>query len=177
MEASEVSALADTSELLTLRGLPPLTYPESSSSLRNVLVWPWETTKGVVARVISPPSMGDVRQAFPWLPPVVERLGTLRGLGPGWDTYGGDPPKFEHLVEAFRFLIGHMRVDTDPPWIVPLGSGGVQLEWHRPDLDIEITFEDDGSEIVIERAGDEVVAPLSEGRLLFTAVLHDLSQQ
>lgn len=30
------------------------------------------------------------------------------------------------------------------PWIVPLDSGGEQIEWHRRGFDIEISFNKDG---------------------------------
>ena len=31
-----------------------------------------------------------------------------------------------------------MSSDTEAPWVVPTTDGGIQLEWHRKDEDLEV---------------------------------------
>jgi hypothetical protein len=43
---------------------------------------------------------------------------------------------------------------SELPWIVPLPSGGIQLEWHSNDSDIEIALDGTDSAICIDE--DEI---------------------
>lgn len=56
---------------------------------------------------------------------------------------------FEPTAEAVRsaeeirqFLVKNA---IDPPQLVPTTTGGIQLEWHRGGLDVELHVEPDGS--------------------------------
>jgi hypothetical protein len=51
----------------------------------------------------------------------------------------------KHALDAIRFVLRFIRDDLSAPSVVPLDDGGVQLEWHRNDIDLEVTFtsEDD----------------------------------
>jgi hypothetical protein len=51
----------------------------------------------------------------------------------GWDGYDAAPLSADALEQARAFLAGVSAV--------PTVAGGVQLEWHTPDVDIEIEFE------------------------------------
>jgi hypothetical protein len=58
------------------------------------------------------------------------KLEELRKLDPNWDGYNGIPPSKEAISAAKRFM--------DSLFIVPSTDGGVQLEWHVHDVDLEI---------------------------------------
>ena len=50
-----------------------------------------------------------------------------------------------------------------PASITTLAEGGVQVEWHRGGLDIEIAFSDDEPGVYIEdRQGGEIELPVTE---------------
>jgi hypothetical protein len=79
--------------------------------------------------------------AVTWLKPVLERLHYLQGLAPGWDSPGArsiEPRSFDRVL---RFLTVSMTPQTPAPSIVPLENGGLQIEWHRAGLDVEVEFE------------------------------------
>lgn len=65
------------------------------------------------------------------------RFDELRALVKGWDGYKADPLDPVLIDRAEQFLRGVN--------IVPCGDGGVQLEWHTKEVDVEIEFEPDGT--------------------------------
>ena len=74
----------------------------------------------------------------PWLRPTLARLASLMSLAPNWDGYGGAPVTPQAAACALQFLARVMESRTSLPSVVPLGPGGVQLEWHRGGLDVEV---------------------------------------
>jgi hypothetical protein len=74
----------------------------------------------------------------PWQVEVVRRLSDLRELTPGWDGYRA--PALSHGAVSFAIeLLGKvMRSRTPLPQLVPSSVGGVQIEWHEKDIDLEI---------------------------------------
>ncbi len=64
------------------------------------------------------------------------RLEGILSLAPGWDSYGA--PKISlravHLAQVLLLLTGTASTAS----IVPTSIGGVQLEWHTKDVDLEI---------------------------------------
>jgi len=67
---------------------------------------------------------------------VLQRLASLLRLAPGWDSYGapGISPRAAEL--ALKFLAFSTKGPT--PSVVPTAKGGVQIEWHHGDVDLEI---------------------------------------
>src|SRR5437764_330498 len=76
----------------------------------------------------------------PWWPEAEDRLSELLALREGWDTYSAPPVADEvvHAVIAFLWLFATDAKTT--PWVVPTSLGGLQLEWHKPDLSVEVCF-------------------------------------
>jgi len=69
---------------------------------------------------------------------VIRKALDLTALPPNWDSYGArtiDPYLVAGTVELLHTLIGP---DTPLPSIVPTSRGGVQLEWHCNEVDLEI---------------------------------------
>jgi len=65
----------------------------------------------------------------------------LASLPNNWDQRGSAAPRGDVLSFAWTILAQIMPSDGKPPVIVPLGNGGVQIEWSSPhaELDVEVT--------------------------------------
>ena len=61
-------------------------------------------------------------------------------LPDNWDSYGGRALKLETGMFALKILNEIMDAQTPIPHVVPIATGGVQLEWHENDLDLELTI-------------------------------------
>ena len=83
-------------------------------------------------------AMSTAATPQPWAQPVLETINYLLGLKPGWDSYGAPRIKPEVGRAAFDLLRDIMRANTPVPSIVPMGDGGVQIEWHVKGIDLEI---------------------------------------
>jgi hypothetical protein len=73
-----------------------------------------------------------------WQAAVGPRLAKLRTLAAGWDGYQSPALNQDTLWFAVELLDKIMRPGTSPPQIVPSSVGGVQIEWHEKDIDLEI---------------------------------------
>lgn len=67
---------------------------------------------------------------------VIARLESFKGLEPNWNSYGA-PVISEKAIEAAKAFFEHANA-------VPTSQGGVQLEWHLKEADIELVFNDKG---------------------------------
>ena len=73
----------------------------------------------------------------PWLQSVIAKFKQLALLAHNWDSYGAEPiplDPFKNAVSIVNLLDPH----AEPPEIVPLTDGGMQLEWHRNNIDLEL---------------------------------------
>jgi hypothetical protein len=68
--------------------------------------------------------------------PIITRIEDLRALKDGWDGHGGKAPT--------RAALGAIHLWMMDAQIVPLSNGGIQIEWHRDGLDIEVEIDADG---------------------------------
>jgi hypothetical protein len=73
-----------------------------------------------------------------WHVEVVQKLLGLTRLGPNWDGYGAPPTKWDAGMFALNVLDQVMSERTPIPQVVPSSTGGVQLEWHERQMDIEL---------------------------------------
>lgn len=85
-----------------------------------------------------------------WLPDLERRINQLLALGPNWDTYGAQPIRLDHVVEALRLLAALVDVDSPMPAIVPTSARGVQVEWQTEHAGVEARAGDDGVHIYVE---------------------------
>jgi hypothetical protein len=101
-----------------------------------------------------------------WLAPVMNRLNELARLPGGWDERSGLPVAVPTAVRALN-LLGLIADATAPsPWVVPLGSGGVQLEWHEGNTTIEVALDGEGGdEVYIRDGGSETEGALGDSAL------------
>jgi hypothetical protein len=76
-----------------------------------------------------------------WSRSVLNRLNHLVALQRGWDGYGGHAVQFDTAAFALKLLESAFDSDVPAPQIVPGSDGGLQLEWHLEQGDIELDVE------------------------------------
>lgn len=85
---------------------------------------------------------------------VIDKINTLSNLPKDWDSYGAPPIDRKVLLIACAVLA--RLVGLPYPWIVPMVNGGICLEWHfnQRDIEVEITSEDTVDNVIakIEKA-------------------------
>jgi hypothetical protein len=134
--------------LASVRGYRAEPYPRSSSSLIETVIG---IKRPIPIKVRSTPSYDPDDFAEPaWLWPAIDRLRTIVKLPPGWDSYSAKPVRQENVEAALQALVTVMSEGSELPWIVPLPSGGIQLEWHSESSDIEIALDGADSSICID---------------------------
>jgi|SRR5271157_5048898 len=86
----------------------------------------------------------DYGQPLPaWFDALMQGFVDLLTLPPNWNSYGAGvvDPKIVHY--AMNFINGLLGPTTPAPRVVPLSSGGLQLEWHRKGINLEVVFDRD----------------------------------
>lgn len=84
----------------------------------------------------------DYGQALPgWFDPLLQGFIDLLTLPPNWDSYGAGPIDPDLVREALNFMNHLLGPSSLAPRVVPLSSGGLQLEWHRKAIDLEVVFD------------------------------------
>ncbi len=75
-----------------------------------------------------------------WVKPAISAIVGVQNLSENWDSYGGRKISRDLIKQSLSVLELIMGADSPAPSVVPLGDGGLQLEWHRKQQDLEITF-------------------------------------
>jgi hypothetical protein len=98
-----------------------------------------------------------VQQDGAWLDYVIDALSDLLVLQPGWDSYGAKAIDHNAAYVVVDVLDQIMHSTTPLPALVPLRSGGIQIEWHERgvDLEIQVRSQMDVSAYYADDAGDE----------------------
>ncbi|WP_368507901.1 hypothetical protein [Bradyrhizobium lupini] len=73
-----------------------------------------------------------------WARAAVDRLMALAPLRDNWDQRGSAAVRADVLSFAWHALAQIMPEDGLPPNIVPLGNGGIQLEWSSDSAELEV---------------------------------------
>ncbi len=73
-----------------------------------------------------------------WLLDVVNSLNSLLALAENWDSYGAHRISVDAGLAAIQVLLAVMEEKTPSPSIVPTPLGGIQLEWHKLGIDLEV---------------------------------------
>jgi len=75
-----------------------------------------------------------------WFEPTIIGFLGIKGLSHDWNSYGGKPVNRD-LINGALFVLGQiMQANSPAPSVVPMGDGGIQIEWHRKQQDLEILF-------------------------------------
>jgi hypothetical protein len=112
---------------------------------------------GGVARVEAP-------GASDWYGEALERMNRLTALAVGWNGHDAQEIKGDMAMSAVTFLANVAYPGIAAPSIVPISDGGVQVEWHRGGLDVEISFSDEDPGVYVEdrKSGDSEELSLAE---------------
>jgi hypothetical protein len=116
------------------RGSPEPLVRESSLALRAKRSWPARA-----GNAVNVPQLLDVARE-------IDEIATLK---PGWD--GHDAPVLSGLVASRAFLLLLSLEDATggavplPATVAPIADGGLQLEWDRDRLQIEVQVAPDGT--------------------------------
>lgn len=82
----------------------------------------------------------DYGQPLPgWFDAVMQGSADVLTLPANWDSYGAGP--INRPIVDLDFVKRNLAASHPAPRVVPLSSGGRQLEWHRKGIDLEIVFE------------------------------------
>lgn len=103
-----------------------------------------------------------------WIRPAFSKIQELVNLDPGWDSHDADSVVADSVVSAVEILSDTMSPDTKTPWIVPTVHGGIQMEWHKPQVDLEIEIEPNGTASVFyvnEQDGTQIEEPLDAAQV------------
>ena len=68
---------------------------------------------------------------------IVGGIEGIQALPAGWDSYGGKAID-ETAAQTAVALIAAL---SQSPQIVPLGTGGIQIEWRLDGIEVEITID------------------------------------
>lgn len=131
-----------------LRGIPTASEEKRA---RSIFVWtrrPFSVCER--RRAITLPeadvelSWSDGDSVLPaWFDPLVNQIANVLALGPNWDTYGAPRIEPKTVSSAVEIVFGILGQSSPAPQIVPLATGGIQFEWHRRGVDLEIVFDAD----------------------------------
>ncbi|MGI8677387.1 MAG: hypothetical protein ACR2LX_01600 [Jatrophihabitans sp.] len=103
----------------------------------------------------------------------VEALDYLRDLPADWDGDGAEPVTDTACLAAVEFLAAITDIDTVPPQVVPLATGGVQLEWLVAAHDLEIEFGPDGTAHILGSDAEGKITIDSQVNGVIGAANHD----
>ena len=139
-----------------------IVYPEMTSS----------TSAAMVAReraeTVSSASGGERRRAVVFrgtgsglavdavpdaLKPTVDRAIELLRLRRGWNSHNAQPVSETAVRRTIEFLMKYLVRGVAAPVVVPTVRGGVQLEWHRNGVDIEVEFSTGGEAVLFAEDG------------------------
>jgi hypothetical protein len=84
----------------------------------------------------------------PWIAYVFDSIQALLLLPEGWDSYEAQPVAIKSIENLIYLLSQGIQLDVPAPSVVPTVSGGIQLEWHRQGIDLEIEIPPSGSPFV-----------------------------
>jgi len=127
-------------------------YPETSSAaftpMSKAFVIPTqESSNRFVVTTSQLPAWVEptISQLPAWVEPTISAFSSIRSLGENWDSYGGKKTSDDVIRLALSIMSQIMPVDAPVPSVVPLGDGGLQLEWHRKQQYLEIVFPADAT--------------------------------
>ena len=138
------------------RNLTDRIYQMESQNVAGMATTTTQTTTVNVKLLAQEPSA--------WFADALRQIRTLTTLPRDWDTYGAEPINALVVADVVNFLVKVAVPGIAQPSIVPLADGGLQIEWHRGGLDVEVTFSEDepGLFVLNHDTGEESERPLSE---------------
>jgi hypothetical protein len=88
----------------------------------------------------------EIPEALPkWFGATLRKITELLQLAPNWDGYGASEVRQDVAAKALTALWNLLENDSPAPNVVPLGDGGIQVEWHRYGRSLELEFPASGA--------------------------------
>jgi hypothetical protein len=114
------------------------------------------------------PAVIQVRMAHgdDWLQTITKRLNDLLALPADWDSYGARTISVPAATTTLQLLRSVLSVGKPIPAIIPTSYGGIQIEWHRNNADLEISVFPDGK--VMAYFEDESGNPPQQAELTYS---------
>ncbi len=109
----------------------------STAAISNRLAQRTSTVVDSTAEISAPRKPG-------WVDFVRQQLKAVSSLQPGWDGFGAGPLRRDVLSFVEQILTQVMGSETPAPYISPMSHEGVLLEWHLPNIELEIEVETPG---------------------------------
>ncbi|HED19572.1 MAG TPA: hypothetical protein ENI74_08740 [Gammaproteobacteria bacterium] len=121
-------------------------YPTSSVAAveYDQMHCPWHTQKNQAFYSVPKFEARITGEVPAWLNYTIARLSTLSQLRNNWDSYGALPIRLTAHMSAAQLLSLIMSDDIPLPDIVPTPSGGIQIEWHMTNIDLEVEIAANG---------------------------------
>jgi hypothetical protein len=76
-----------------------------------------------------------------WFNNLLAEISQIGDLKENWDSYGARPIDPRCAEAAANLLWAVLDSSTPKPFVVPTSRGGIQLEWHRAGVDLELEIE------------------------------------
>ncbi|HDL01299.1 MAG TPA: hypothetical protein ENH23_03600 [candidate division Zixibacteria bacterium] len=93
-------------------------------------------------------TIDNIPSSIEWFDKIVDRINHLLNLPKDWDSYGAKKIIPEVAISLMRSIAKFPQKHIPDPTIVPSNDGGLQIEWHQNDLDIEIDFQPNGRQVL-----------------------------
>lgn len=87
---------------------------------------------------------------------VIEMLSPILKLADNWDGRGARQVSQDSIKRALETVLMVRIASPEIPYFVPTSAGGIQLEWHLRNLDIEIELTSNGRFDFFLEKGDEL---------------------
>jgi hypothetical protein len=97
---------------------------------------------------------GGVALSHDWLRSALTRMNHLMTLPPGWDGDHAAPLDRDTVKVVWSLLQGLAPEVSTPPTVVPTVSGGLAVEWHTEEAELEIEFRPGGATSVYVQMAD-----------------------
>jgi hypothetical protein len=109
----------------------------------------------------------DRGQPLPgWFDSLMQGFVDLLTLPENWNSYGAGQIDSGLVREAMNQMNGLLGPENLAPHVVPLSTGGLQLEWHRNSVDLEIVYDKDEAPFYEYRnrtTGERLEGPFDPG--------------
>ena len=79
-----------------------------------------------------------------WFWRLVADANALLQLPTGWNAHNAAPVPPDAAATALDIVVRALLKGAPYPHITPLSSGGLQIEWHQPDIEIEVAVDHEG---------------------------------
>jgi hypothetical protein len=80
-----------------------------------------------------------------WFWVLLEQVKSLLALAPGWNSHAAAVVPGRAAATLIEIVGATFDDDTPAPFVTPLASGGLQMEWHEPDLEVEVAIDSTGA--------------------------------